>query len=83
MSDALHEQAGGVACERVPPRAAPSPPKADRCPRCDARFGCGIATGSCWCAEVTLTAEDRARLARAYDGCLCPACLRELSSHVS
>jgi ribosomal protein L34E len=61
----------------VPPRAAA--PKADRCPRCDASFGCGIATGSCWCAEVALTDEDRGRLAGAYDGCLCPACLRELA----
>jgi len=61
----------------VLPRAAP--PKTDRCPRCDAAFGCAIATGSCWCAEVPLTTENRAQLAGDYDGCLCPACLRELS----
>jgi hypothetical protein len=50
----------------------------DRCPRCDASFGCEIATGSCWCARVTLTPERQAELASGYDGCLCPACLREL-----
>lgn len=54
-------------------------PKSERCPRCDTTFGCGIATGSCWCAKVALTDADRARIAGAYDGCLCPACLRELS----
>jgi len=61
----------------VPAPAAPTGP--DRCPRCDATFGCGIATGGCWCAQVTLTPQEQARLAISYDGCLCPACLRELS----
>jgi hypothetical protein len=51
----------------------------DRCPRCDAAFGCEIATGNCWCAAVTLGADDLARLAADHDGCLCPACLRELA----
>jgi ribosomal protein L34E len=59
------------------PRAAA--PDADRCPRCDAAVGCAIATGSCWCAQVDLSTEDRARLAGAYEGCLCPACLHELA----
>ena len=49
-----------------------------RCPRCDGAVGCGIATGNCWCAEVTLTPERQAQLAAAYDGCLCPACMRAL-----
>jgi ribosomal protein L34E len=56
----------------------PAKTPTDRCPRCEAEFGCGIATGSCWCAEITLTPERQAQLAAAYDGCLCPACLREL-----
>ena len=58
-------------------RAAPS--ETDRCPRCDAAFGCGIGTGGCWCAEVTLTPERQAELAARFEGCLCPACLRELA----
>jgi hypothetical protein len=61
----------------VPPPAAPA--GTDRCPRCDATFGCGIATGGCWCVQVALTVDEQARLAAAYDGCLCPGCLRELS----
>jgi Cysteine-rich CWC len=50
----------------------------DRCPRCDATFGCAIASGRCWCAEITLTPERQAQLATDFDGCLCPTCLREL-----
>ncbi len=57
---------------------AGSPPGSDRCPRCDAAFGCEIATGSCWCASAALTVDRLAQLAAGYDGCLCPACLREL-----
>lgn len=52
----------------------------DRCPRCQAAFGCGIARGGCWCAELELSTELQAQLAAGYDGCLCPACLRELAS---
>jgi len=52
----------------------------DRCPRCDAAFGCGIDALRCWCASVTLTEERRAQLAAGYEGCLCPACLRELEA---
>ena len=55
-------------------------PATDRCPRCGAAFGCGVATGGCGCAEVTLTPECQAELAAAgFEGCLCPACLRELA----
>ena len=61
------------------PRRAAAPPETDRCPRCDSAFGCGIATGNCWCAGVTLSPERQAQLAAGYDGCLCPSCLRELS----
>jgi hypothetical protein len=58
-------------------------PGSDRCPRCDATFGCGIGTGSCWCRDVHLTVELRDRLAEQYDGCLCPACLQELAAPVA
>lgn len=50
----------------------------ERCPRCDGAVGCGIATGACWCTEVTLPVERQRELAAQYEGCLCPACLREL-----
>jgi hypothetical protein len=63
----------------VAPRPSPAAGE-DRCPRCDAAFGCEIATGGCWCAQVALDDEQRAQLAAGYDGCLCPACLRELST---
>ena len=54
-------------------------PQPDRCPRCDVEFHCAIATGSCWCAEVTLSPERQAELAVSYAGCLCATCLRELA----
>ena len=62
------------------PRRRDPASKTDRCPRCDGTFGCGVATGGCWCAEVTLTAQLRATLAEEYDGCLCPGCLHELTA---
>jgi hypothetical protein len=59
-------------------RAAVKPASSDRCPRCDGSVGCAIATGACWCAEVTLPPERQKELAAQFDGCLCAACLREL-----
>lgn len=56
------------------------PAATDRCPRCDGALHCGAATGGCWCNGATLTPELRDELAKAFDGCLCPACLRELAA---
>jgi len=63
-------------------RAAAAPrraPAGSRCPRCGGAFGCAIGTGSCWCAGESLTSEHLEHLAAQFDGCLCPACLRELA----
>lgn len=48
----------------------------DSCPRCGARFACGIDSGRCWCAGLPALAALPDDLPPA---CLCPACLRELS----
>ncbi len=48
------------------------------CERCGRRFGCDAAA-SCWCRQHALGASTRARLAGAYEDCLCPACLAELT----
>jgi hypothetical protein len=45
------------------------------CARCGREFGCGADASTCWCAAVDLDAAARARLAAAYEGCLCPECL--------
>lgn len=47
------------------------------CPRCGARFVCGMEAGEkrCWCAELpAIVPSDPARA-----GCLCPACLRAIA----
>lgn len=51
------------------------------CPRCGAQFQCGASETNekCWCTEQTLTNEQRATLAQAYDTCLCAACLEEIA----
>lgn len=53
---------------------------ASTCPRCSEPFGCGVASGACWCAGVTLDDAVRADFARFYDGCLCPTCLHALEA---
>jgi Cysteine-rich CWC len=50
------------------------------CPRCSTPFDCGIATGACWCAAVTVNDTTRAAFAQYYEGCLCPDCLGSLES---
>ncbi|MBI4984534.1 MAG: cysteine-rich CWC family protein [Rhodocyclales bacterium] len=47
------------------------------CPRCGAKFVCGLLAGAkkCWCAELPhLPPPDPERKA-----CYCPACLKALS----
>jgi ribosomal protein L34E len=47
-----------------------------RCPRCGGAFHCGVADEQpCWCTALHVAPERLAALARAYAGCLCPACL--------
>lgn len=50
------------------------------CPRCSTPFECGIETGACWCATVTVNATRRAAFAEFYDGCLCRECLESLEA---
>ncbi|MBI1394482.1 MAG: hypothetical protein GC151_00770 [Betaproteobacteria bacterium] len=53
----------------------------DTCPRCGARFRCGMQdTPPCACTTVRLTDVVLARLRERYEGCLCPACLRALAA---
>ncbi|MGH2900058.1 MAG: cysteine-rich CWC family protein [Solirubrobacteraceae bacterium] len=48
------------------------------CPRCSGPLRCGIDSGLCWCAEVTVSDARRAAFAKYYDGCLCRGCLEAL-----
>ncbi|MBL8475317.1 MAG: cysteine-rich CWC family protein [Methyloversatilis sp.] len=52
----------------------------DRCPRCAGRFTCGAAgPAPCDCFTLTIDPGVLADLRERYFGCLCLACLRELS----
>ncbi len=65
----------------MPPATPPEPvsvSSAGVCSRCSAGFRCDRASARCWCADVTVDDRVRADLARFYDGCLCPDCLRSL-----
>jgi ribosomal protein L34E len=50
--------------------------KSKACSCCGKKFGC-TETEMCWCGDVTLTQQDRDRLKKEYDDCLCPDCLKK------
>jgi hypothetical protein len=45
------------------------------CASCGEPFICGATLGGCWCTEVKLNEDARARLRAKFTGCLCRACL--------
>jgi hypothetical protein len=52
----------------------------DRCPRCSGHFTCGAAgPAPCDCFTLTLDPGLLADLRERYVGCLCLACLREIT----
>lgn len=51
-----------------------------RCPRCGGAFHCGVNdVEPCACTTLRLDDATLADLRQRFDGCLCLACLRELS----
>ena len=56
-------------------RAVVSIPKI--CQRCGAQFGCGLSC--CWCDEIKISKELRARLQERFNDCLCRGCLEALA----
>ncbi len=46
------------------------------CGSCRQEFGCGAATGECWCADVRVPKTVLAELSEEFSDCLCPNCLR-------
>lgn len=58
-----------------------SAPRNAACPRCGARFHCGVDDAApCACGTIALAPGMLAALARRYQGCLCPDCLRAAGS---
>lgn len=49
------------------------------CERCNEPFSCGAQSPGCWCAEVKLKEEARARLREQYKSCLCRSCLEQFA----
>jgi len=47
------------------------------CEACGNDFTCGASLKGCWCAEITLSGEDRAELKARYSDCLCRQCLEK------
>ena len=53
----------------------------DRCPRCGGDFHCGANDAApCACTALKLDETTLADLRARYTGCLCLACLREIST---
>lgn len=48
------------------------------CPRCGARFGCGVNAATCWCAGLEALAAPAGPADGSGASCYCPRCLREL-----
>lgn len=48
------------------------------CQRCGSQFGCGVSC--CWCDEIRLTDNVRARMQRQFSDCLCRGCLETLAA---
>lgn len=60
--------------------AVPAAPSST-CARCAQPFACGVAAPApCWCTTVAVPADVLRRLAATWQGCLCPACLKALST---
>jgi hypothetical protein len=49
------------------------------CEACGEPFLCGATLAGCWCTEIKLSSETRARLKSHYERCLCRACLESLA----
>ncbi|MCC6138935.1 MAG: cysteine-rich CWC family protein [Bdellovibrionaceae bacterium] len=46
------------------------------CSMCQLQFGCGAASGNCWCMDVALVQK----IPNELKGCLCPECLKTFSA---
>jgi len=51
----------------------------ETCPRCGSKFVCGK-SGKCWCYEIDVPESVLDKIVKEYKSCLCPGCLKELSS---
>jgi hypothetical protein len=45
------------------------------CEACGGDFTCGATLTGCWCSEIKLSDETRAKLKSRFRGCLCRKCL--------
>lgn len=50
--------------------------KSSTCESCGVDFGCGASQNSCWCFDLKLTDEAKDEVAKRFNDCLCPSCLK-------
>jgi len=53
------------------------------CNSCGTPFTCQLGQSNCWCNEVEVDAEVRAKLPESFDDCLCKSCLEKASELVA
>jgi Cysteine-rich CWC len=54
-----------------------------KCAACGNDFVCGVSLKGCWCSEIELNDEIRAKLKTQYSDCLCRDCLEKQKREIS
>ncbi|MGI9035258.1 MAG: cysteine-rich CWC family protein [Pyrinomonadaceae bacterium] len=55
----------------------------DVCESCGKEFSCGAKDGDCWCFEISVAAENLAKMKKDFENCLCRDCLLSNNSESS
>ncbi len=50
------------------------------CEACGNEFVCGATLAGCWCTEIKLSEETRAKFRARYSACLCRKCLEDAAA---
>ena len=53
------------------------------CESCGNQFTCGASLSGCWCSEIKLDDEARAKIKSRYQDCLCRDCLERFAAQAA